>query len=261
VIEFFRTLQQYREVLVYRTKANLQADARRMYLSYIWWFLEPVLSSALYFLVFAIVLRNKAPDFIGYLLIGTTVWQWFQSSVSQSMGTIQGKAHVLENVYLPKYLFALVNIFANSVRFLCVFAVIGLYVLILGPGIFTGYLALLPLVALVQFTLIFGFAINLTIASTYFRDVETIAGLIFRAGMFLSGIFYSVDRIPEEMIGYFYLNPMAGIIQCYRMIILDGTMPSFGLLAYSFTLGFLLLGVGLYWHKKIDYNIIKHLEK
>ncbi|MGB0418928.1 MAG: ABC transporter, partial [Opitutales bacterium] len=69
MIEFFSTLHQYRGILFYRTIASLRADARGMYLGYIWWFLEPVLNTALYYLIFGVLLGSKTPDFITYLLL------------------------------------------------------------------------------------------------------------------------------------------------------------------------------------------------
>jgi lipopolysaccharide transport system permease protein len=260
VIEFFRTLHEYRGILFYRTLASLRADARGMYLGYIWWFLEPVLNTALYYLIFGVLLGSKTPDFITYLLLGTVIYQWFQSSISGTMGTVAGRAHLYRQVPMPKYLFALIGIFSNSWKFLCVFGIIFGYVLFSTTSGFGIHLLWLPVLMLVQLIVIFGFAINFSIASAYIRDLQTFVSVLFRALMFLSGIFWDVNKVPENLELVFYSNPAASLIHCFRAVILYERAPNLNMLMYLMLLGLVLVQVGILWHRRINGHILKHIQ-
>lgn len=260
MIEFFGTLSQYRGILFYRTLASLRADARGMYLGYIWWFLEPVLNTALYYLIFGILLGSKTPGFITYLLLGTVVYQWFQSSISGAMGTITARAHLYRQIPLPKYLFAMIGVCASSWKSVCVFVVMLGYIA-MSSGLKLGaHLLWLPILLLLQLLVIAGFSIILSIASAYVEDLQTFVSVLFRAGMFLSAIFWDVSKVPEYLELLFYSNPAASLIQVFRSVVLYGEPPSLALMLYLVVLGLILIQLGILWHRRIDGHILKCIQ-
>jgi ABC-type polysaccharide/polyol phosphate export permease len=260
VIEFFKTLYQYRGILFYRTLASLRADTRAMYLGYLWWFLEPILNTALYYFIFGVLLGTKTPDFIAYLLSGTVIYQWYQSSIVGTMGTITARAHLYRQIPLPKYLFGIIGVCSSSCKSGCVFVVMLVYISITSGLSLGVHLFWLPFLVLIQILLIAGFSIILSIASAYLRDLQTFTSVLFRAGMFLSAIFWDVSKVPEHLKTLFYSNPSAALIQVYRSILLHGESPSSGLLLYLTVLSLILIQLGMLWHRRVDGHILKHIQ-
>jgi lipopolysaccharide transport system permease protein len=260
MIEFFKSLHQYRGIIFFRTVAILRADARAMYLGYLWWFLEPVLNTALYYLIFGILLGSKTPDFIVYLLLGTVIYQWFQSSIAGTMGTITARAHLYRQIPLPKYLFAIIGISSASWKSACVFAVMLGYIAISSGLKLGAHLLWLPILCLIQLLVIIGFSIILSIASAYLRDLQTFTSVIFRAGMFLSAIFWDVEKVPDHLKTLFYSNPAASLIQVFRSVVLHGEHPSGSLILYLAVLGLICIQLGMFWHRRIDGHILKHIQ-
>lgn len=260
MIEFFKTLHQFRGIIFFRTVASLRADARGLYLGYIWWFLEPVLNTALYYFIFSVLLGSKTPDFITYLLLGTVVYQWFQSSVAGTMGTITARAHLYRQIPLPKYLFAIIGVCSSSWKSGCVFVVMLGYIA-MSSGLKLGaHLLWLPVLLLLQLLVIAGFSIILSIASAYVKDLQTFVSVLFRAGMFLSAIFWDVEKVPEDLHTLFYSNPAASLIQVFRSVVLYGEHPSLIMLLYLLALSLILTQTGMFWHRRIDGHIIKHIQ-
>lgn len=260
MIEFFRTLQQYRGILFYRTLASLRADARGMYLGYVWWLLEPVLNTALYYFIFGVMLKIKTPDFIAYLLVGTSVYQWYQSSIMGTMGTITARAHLYRQIPLPKFLFSLVAIFSNTWKFFCVFTIIIAYILVSTDCRLQVSMLWVPVIAAIQLLLVFGLSILLSIGSAYVRDLQTFMAVIFRALMFLSAIFWDVRMVPDDMRPFFFANPAANLINAYRDVIIHGKAPDFAHLIYLFILSVLIIQIGMFWHRKVDGHILKRIQ-
>lgn len=260
MIEFFRTLQQYRGILFYRTLASLRADARGMYLGYFWWFLEPVLNTALYYLIFGVLMGSKTPDFIAYLLLGTVIYQWFQSSISGAMGTITERAHLYRQIPLPKYLFAMIGVCSTSWKSFFVFVVTLVYIAIFSDLQLGFHMLWLPLLLAMQLLVVAGFSIILSIASAYIKDLHTFVSVFFRAGMFLSAIFWDVAKVPDHLKALFYSNPAASLIQVYRSIVLYGEAPSLRIMLYLSVLGLVLIQLGILWHRRIDGHILKQIQ-
>jgi len=260
MIEFFKSLHKYRGIIFFRTVASLRADTRAMYLGYLWWLLEPVLNTALYYFIFGVLMGSKTQDFITYLLLGTVIYQWFQSSITSTMGTIIARAPLYRQIPLPKYLFAIIGVSSASWKSACVFAVILGYIAI-SSGLKLGtHLLWLPILFLVQLLVIIGFSIILSIASAYLKDLQTFMAVLFRGGMFLSAIFWDVARVPEHLKSLFYSNPAASLIQVFRSVVLHGEHPSLLLLMYLLSLGFICIQLGMFWHRRIDGHILKHIQ-
>jgi lipopolysaccharide transport system permease protein len=249
---------RYRDIVWYRTLAGLKSEARRNYLGYVWFLLEPAITTATMYLVYVLIFQSGGPSRVAMLLVGTICWQWFESSIMQGMQGIRGKLHIMLHFTLPKYIFPLVGIFTNTWKFLCVFVVL------LGACALCGYpptaeLAYLPLVLVAQLTLIVGVTLPLAIAVAYLNDVATVTSAIFRLLMFLSGVFFSSSQVPDAARFYFYLNPMAGLIESYRNIMLEHTAPNIFALLYAILCGLILGIVGLVWSSYVDGKILKRV--
>ena len=59
----------------------------------------------------------------------------------------------------------------------------------------------------------------------FIPDLAKVMELVMRAGLFISGVFFSVDQIPEPLQAYFFLNPMAFMIHAFREVLMKNTIP------------------------------------
>ncbi len=247
---------RYRDIVWYRTIAGLKSEARQDFLGYIWFLLEPAITTAIMYAVYVLIFQSRGADSVVLLLIGSIIWQWFESSVVVGMMGIKAKLHIMTHFTLPKYIFPLVGIFTNTWKFLCVF--LGLLTVCAVCGYPpNGYVLWLPLVLAAQLMLIVGAALPLAVAVAYFNDMTTVVGSCFRLLMFLSGVFFTVNMVPAPALGYFYANPMAGLIESYRYIIMWHQGPNFAALFYAADCGLILAVIGLAWSKHIDGKILK----
>ena len=62
--------------------------------------------------------------------------------------------------------------------------------------------------------------------------------------MFLTPVFYSLKNVPPPLRPWFYLNPMVGVVQSWRAVLLDGAWPDPRVLAGLLVLGIVLLIAG-----------------
>lgn len=66
-----------------------------------------------------------------------------------------------------------------------------------------------------------------------------------RVLFYVSGVLFSLERVPEKYKIFVTLNPVAGLIQGYRDVIMYGRVPDFFPLVLSLGLGSILFLVGI----------------
>src|SRR4029079_14937411 len=79
-----------------------------------------------------------------FLLIGLTLWQWFKSCVSHGGYSIWQQMPLIRQVKLPLQVFPDVQILADTVKFLCILALLLVVLWCSGYPPNITYFALLP---------------------------------------------------------------------------------------------------------------------
>jgi lipopolysaccharide transport system permease protein len=95
--------------------------------------------------------------------------------------------------------------------------------------------------------LLLGWSLGILLAAAvpYLPDPRLLVENLLHLQFFLSGIFFSVKDIPEVYHTWFYLNPMASLIEDYRRILLDQAWPQWPRLAAIAGFGLLLMGLAV----------------
>ena len=223
---YWLKLYRYSHVVAYQAYAGLRNEIARTYIGVLWWLLEPTLNALTMYLVFGMLLTSRRPGFLPFLLVGTFSWQWFSGSVVGAANSIILKSGLMQQVYLPKVIFPLVNVLNNSWKFLFAFAVLIMVVTLSHAAPGWSYAAL-PLVLVTQFLLNLAIGIPLSAWIPYFRDGSSVISALLTLLAFISGIFFSPDQVPEKYRLAMELNPMTIIMTSYRDIMLNGHWPSF----------------------------------
>jgi lipopolysaccharide transport system permease protein len=214
----------YRDLVLYKAMAGLRSEAARNYLSFLWWVLEPLLSMLVFYIVFGLLIQRGTEDFVPFLLIGLVSWHWFANTIKHSMTSIYGNGRLMNHVDLPKVIFPSVVIVMDLVKFSFVLLMLLLFLWLYGFDIGLPYLAL-PLVLGTQFLLIIGLSYLAAAIIPFIPDLRFLVDTLLHLAFFLSGIFYAGASIPEQYRFYFYLNPMANLIEAYRDIFMDNAWP------------------------------------
>jgi lipopolysaccharide transport system permease protein len=135
----------------------------------------------------------------------------------------------MNQVDLPKVFFPSVVIVMDLVKFSFVLSLLILFLWLYGFDISVTYLAL-PLILGAQFLLITALSYLVAAIIPFIPDLRFLIDTLLQLAFFLSGIFFSGKSIPEQYQFYFYLNPMANLIDDYRNIFMYNLWPDWGAL-------------------------------
>lgn len=240
----------YYHYIIEKVSAILHSEASKYYLSYFWWVLEPLLLLAVYYIVFGLLFERGGKGFITELMIGITVWGWFASSISASMSAILESKGLINQVYAPKFIFPVIKITVCSFKQILAFLLLFVFLLSLEQPSFY-WLHFLPLMA-IQLIVISGVGVLLAGLIPFLPDLKMLVQLGITMMMFLSGVFYTIERVPVEYREYFLYNPMANLIHQYRLILIHHQTPDYWSLSIIVLIFSMLLWLGVRMIRKFD---------
>ena len=235
-------------ISLYRAWAEIKAESQRSYVGILWWLIRPLLSLAVYGIVFGMIFKNTMPNFLLFLFSGIIAWEWFASSVLRSANSINANRNLMLLVKVDPAMFPLSVNFVDTVKFLLGFFILFIAVII-KVGINVNMLYL-PLIMGGEFLFCVGVGFVFAAVTPFVPDCMMILTTAMQLLMFLSGVFYRIDTLPVVIQKYIVANPMASVLNQYRLVLLDKTQPDFGAIFYIYVFAGILTVIG--------YAMIKH---
>lgn len=255
---FFANFGKYRFLLIQLIKRDIQVKYRNSVLGIFWSFLEPLLSMIIMTIIFAFIFKRSIPNFPVYYLIGRVAFQLFQSGTQGSLKSIIGNIGILKSVYVPKYLYSLASVMSAFVTFLL--SLIILFAVMIATNVqFTLYIVFASLPVIILLILTIGVGLILATVTVFFRDIEHLYGIFIMLLMYASAIFYPADIIPPQYQFILTINPVYGIIDCLRTVLLNGTLYNPATLLYSTVFAIIALVVGMALFYKYQNKFLLHL--
>ena len=233
------------DLVLYRSLSELRAEAKRSYAGLVWWIIRPLLSLAVYGLVFGVVFKSREAHFVVFLFSGIIAWEWFSSAVLRSANSIIANRPLMQLVRVDPALFPLSICLVDGVKFLLGLAI--LLLLLPSQGIVPCWTWLLiPLIVLGELVLCAGLGMLFAALVPFCPDLALVLQTVFQLLMFLSGVFYRVETLPAIMGRVLAFNPMAMAISQFRAILLDGVAPPLFTFACVWSWGLFAFVAGLY---------------
>ncbi len=240
-------LYQYRELLKTNVKKEIRGKYKNSFLGVIWSFLNPLLQIAVYALVFPIILKNQQENYVIFLCVGLIPWTFFASSITRTAFTMIENSNIIKKVYFPREILPISVVTSEAVNFLISTIIIILFVIGYGVGI-SKYIVFYPLILIIQYLLLIGIALITSSVCVYFRDLQHFIGVFLQLLFYGTPIVYASETIPENFKWILQINPMTYIINGYRDIFYNQTMPDLkGLgILLLIAIGLCIIGYGIF---------------
>ncbi|HAA04164.1 MAG TPA: hypothetical protein DCZ69_06725 [Syntrophobacteraceae bacterium] len=244
-------LRTFVDLLFFKTSADLRVEVSRYYLNYFWWILEPIFTMGVFYFVFQVLLSQGTPNFVAFLLIGLTFWNWFGFSVMNAAASLLNGRMLMLQVNIPKVFFPLGTILQDLFKQLFVIGLLLTFLLFYPTPVSVTWVAL-PVLMIIQGILVAASAILSAMAVPFIPDLRLLIGTLLNLLMFASGIFFSEEVILPQHRWIMYLNPMAGLIKNYRQVLMYASWPDWNYLLKLFLASSALLVLALYLLNRFD---------
>jgi lipopolysaccharide transport system permease protein len=226
------------------------ATYKQTILGPIWFFLQPILTTLMFVLIFGRIakLSTDGLPMILFYLAGITLWNYFAECLNRTSTVFKDNAQVFGKVYFPRLIMPLSIVASNLVKLgiqFTLFLLVWGYYLIMGANVHPNiYILLFPILVFLMGGLGLGFGMIISAMTTKYRDLVFLMAFAVQLLMYATPVIYPLSTIGPNYRWLILANPMSSIVETFRFSFLGSGSFSWYYLAYSscFTLAALALG-------------------
>ncbi len=248
-----RALWEYRELLYFFVWRDVKARYKQTALGAAWAILQPFLMMVAFSIFFGYLVQIESDGFPYPVFAYTALlpWQLFSNALTESGNSLVTHRDLLTKVYFPRLLLPLSAVLSGLVDFGVAFIVLlgMMYYYSIVP---TAAILALPL--FVVFACMTALAVSVWLAAlnAQYRDVRYTISFLTQIWLFATPIVYPVSMIPEAWRPLYGVNPMVGVVEGFRWVLLGKSDALNVSMLVSVLVVVVLLVGGLYYFKRME---------
>ena len=248
-----RELWAYRELLYFLVWRDVKVRYKQTLLGGMWAVMQPLLTMVVFSIFFG-KLAKMPSEGIPYPIFAFSAlvpWTFFVNGLTNASGSLVGSANLIKKVYFPRLTIPVAAVLAGIVDFTVAFAVLVVMMLFYGivPSI---NILLLPLLLLLAMITALGVGLWLSAMNVQYRDIRYVVPFLAQIWLFATPIAYSSSLLSQPWRTVYALNPMVGVVDGFRWVLLGtDTAPGPTLLASS-GVAILLLVTGAFYFRRME---------
>jgi len=242
----------YRELIYAFISRDLRVRYAQSILGISWAIINPLVAILLMTIVFGYILKvdTRGIPFVLITTVGVVVWNFFSSTITEASNVFIKNQSLITKIYFPRIILPIASMGVGMIDLLV--ALIIMYALVIYYGYF--HISSIPYILLLIAYLMYcvlSFSILLSALCVRYRDFVHIIPLLLRIGIYASPVAYLSSAIPQKYELIFFLNPLVGIIDCMRFILLG--LPFNPISIYvSVIISTIILSVGIVYFRRIE---------
>lgn len=228
---------------------------KRTILGMAWSVLSPLCQLLVMMVVFKNLFGRTVDHYIIYMFAGNIAFSYFSESTNNGMTSLMNNSSVISKINVPKYLFLLSQNVSALINYGLTIIIFFFFCILDGVKFSTSMLMLwYPVLCLVVMNI--GIGMVLSALFVFFRDIQYLYRIFLTILNYLCAIFYTLDHFSPSIQRLFLINPVYANIKYWRIVVLDGNVPSlqFHLLLAFYS--FVFLCIGAFFYKKYNHRFI-----
>ena len=219
-----------------------------------WAIIQPLLTMV----VFTVIFGNfaKVPsDGVPYPLFSLAAlvpWTYFSVAFSTSSASLVTNTNLITKIYFPRLVIPLAPVAGGLVDFAIAFVILAAAMLVYGSAPSPLAVVVVPLLIAVMAIAAAGVGCLLAALNIQYRDVKYITPFLIQIWMYASPIVYPMSLVPESVRPFYMLNPMAGVIEGFRSVLLGTGPVPWDAIAIAAGVATLIFVVGVYYFRRTE---------
>ena len=244
----------YRDLLFFLAWRDIKVRYKQTVLGAAWAIIQPLMTMVVLTIVFGKFGKMAEHTNVPYALLtfcAAVPWTLFAASLTQAGNSLISSQNLISKVYFPRLLIPVSSILGALLDFAIAFGVLVLLMLAYGltPHWF---IILVPLFILL--TLLSALAVGLWLSAlnVEYRDVRYTIPFLTQLWLLVSPVGYSTSEVPAKWQTLYGLNPMTGVIEGFRWVLLGTNPPPAGMMLVSGTIIVAMLISGLFYFRRTE---------
>lgn len=245
----FKEFFEYKELIYFLAWRDIKVKYKQTIIGITWAVIQPFLTMVVFTLFFnkVVGITSGNTPYVLFSYSGLIFWNYFSTSLNEEANSLISNQSIVTKVFFPRLIIPVSATIVGLMDFIFAFVVLIIMMFFYRiPVNFLYLLGIIPLIVL-TFITINSLGIFLSIINVKYRDVRYALPFFIQLMLFLTPVIYPVSLIPGKFQWIIYLNPMTGIIEAARFILIShGSINILGL-CISIMMSFILLFTSLFY--------------
>lgn len=224
----------YVELLMNLTRREVKGRFSQSFFGAGWAIAQPLAMMAVFTLVFARLgqMPSGGAPYPLFAYAALVPWFFFSNSVTSGTMSLVTYRNIVTKTYFPREIVPLAQVGSRLVDFSAAASLYALLMVYYGIGLGPWGL-MLPVffVLLLLFTL--GVTLFTSAVNVFYRDVSPVVQIGLQLWLYLTPVAYPLSAVPERYQPFFLLNPLTGVVEGLRAVVVFGREPDWTVVGIS----------------------------
>ena len=247
------SLAAYGELLMNLTRREVKGRYSQSLFGAAWAIAQPLATMAVFTLVFSRLAQmpSGGAPYPLFAFAALVPWFFFSNSVMSGTMSLVTYRNIVTKTYFPREIVPLAQV---GSRLVDLAASSGLFVaLMIYYQVSVGrWIAMVPVFValLVLFTL--GVTLMTSAVNVFYRDVNPVVQIGLQLWLYLTPVAYPLSAVPEQYRAFWVLNPLAGVVEGLRDVLVFSREPNWAVAGMSAVLIVIVFVIGVVLFKSTD---------
>ena len=254
--KYWRSLWARRTFISEYSRSELREQHFDSIFGQLWLVLNPLMLSAVYFLLIVIIGGSGGSIRYGHLTASLFLFYLVSNSLSGVVKSVTAGQRLILNTAFPRMMLPISATVIAFFKFIPTLLVFMIMRTLLGLPFGWEMLWSIPII-LIALIFSLGVAILISTVNVYFRDIASFLPYLTRTFLYLSPILYEASALKPEFRVFQYFNPLFSILESWSLSIVHAQTPHLSsmLTALAWALGVFLVGTYFFLSREREFAV------
>lgn len=244
--EYLRSLWSRRHFIAEFSKSELREQNYGSVFGQLWLVINPLLLSAVYFLLIFIIGGEGDADRYVHLTSSLFFFYLIANSLTGGVKSITSGQRLIMNTAFPRIMLPISASVIAIFKFIPTLIVFFVIRTVLGAEYSWQMLWAIPIFLLAVFMGL-GMAISISCTNVYFRDISSLLPYITRTLIYLSPILYEASALSERIRTFEIANPIFYLLDAWSQVMVYAQAPDLKSIIISSVWAIFIFVIGTYF--------------
>ena len=239
----------YFELLMNLTRREVMGRYSQSLFGAGWAIAQPLAMMAVFTLVFARLgqMPSEGAPYPLFAFSALVPWFFFSNSVTSGTMSLVTYRNIVTKTYFPREIVPLAQVGSRLVDLAAASTLFALLMVYYNIHV-GGWVAMVPILVLLLVLFTLGVTLTTSAVNVFYRDVSPVVQIGLQLWLYLTPVAYPLSAVSEKYRGYFLLNPLTGVVEGLRAVLVFDRAPDWNVVAISAALivGLLIASIVLF---------------
>jgi len=244
--EYMRSLWGRRTFIAEFSRSELREQNYGSVFGQLWLILNPLLLSAVYFLLIYVIGGSSDSTRFGHLTASLFLFYLIANSLTGGVKAITSGQRLILNTSFPRVMLPISATVIALFKFMPTLIVFAIIHAVIGLPYSWQMLWAIPIL-LISLVMALGMAILISCINVYFRDISSMLPYLTRSLLYLSPVLYEATNISARIKTLEIANPIFYLLDSWSRVVVHAQAPSMHGLLHAALWAILIFAAGTYF--------------